>query len=261
MKVNERQQDILKRIARQGSVLVKELAHVYRVTEDLIRKDLNKLEAEGLLDRVHGGAERKTNKFEASSIHYRLQLDSPEKKAIAEQAMTLIANGDYIFLDTSSTSAQIAARLATSGKEVTVITDMLAILQLLSDIEGITLIAIGGQYNAYTGGFSGHEALRQIGQYTVDKAFISCRSVSLEDGCLIEGFIDIGNTKRAILDIARHKIVATQARKYRSSGIYRFYRLADIDTVILDHPLSEDQAAQLEALDIAILSAKEDPKA
>ena len=136
MKVNERQQDIMKRISRQGSVLVKELALIYRVTEDLVRKDLKKLEEHGLLDRVYGGAERKTNKFEASGIHYRLQLDGPEKKIIAEQAMTLIANGDYIFLDTSSTSAQIASLLVDSQKEVTVITDMLVIMQLLADVDG-----------------------------------------------------------------------------------------------------------------------------
>lgn len=252
MKVNERQEDILKRLSRQGSVLVKELAHVYRVTEDLIRKDLKKLEDQGLLDRVYGGAERKTNKFEASGIHYRMQLDSPEKKSIAQGAMSLIQKGDYIFLDTSSTSAHIAMALATSGLELTVITDMLAIMNLLCDIEGITLIGIGGQYNPYTGGFTGQEALRQIAQYTVDKAFISCRSVSLEDGFLIEGFMEIGNTKRAILDIGRHKIVATQALKYRSSGLYRFYAISDLDAVITDKPLSDKQRDQLMALDISV---------
>ncbi len=256
MKVNERQQDILNRLARHGSVLVKELAITYRVTEDLIRKDLKKLEEQGLLDRVYGGAERKTNKFEASSIHYRLQLDAPEKKIIAEQAMTLIVNGDYIYLDTSSTSAHIASLLAKSGKEITVITDMLAIMDLLSDVEGITLIAIGGQFNPYTGGFSGHEALRQISQYTVDKAFISCRSVSLVDGYLIEGFIDIGNTKRAILDIARQRIVATQALKYRSSGLYRFYKVKDLDVVIVDCPLKPEDQTALEAFDVAVICPK-----
>lgn len=253
MKVEDRHKDILKRLSRYGSVLVKELALEYRVTEDLVRKDLKKLEDQGLLDRVYGGAERKTNKFEASSIHYRLQVDAPEKAAIAKTAVSLIANGEYIFLDTSSTSAQIARALKASGKEITVLTDMLEIMHLLSDVDTITLIAIGGQYNPYTGGFSGHEALRQIQQYSVDKAFISCRSVNLSDGYLQEGFIDIGNTKRAILEIARQKIVATQALKYKSSGVYRFYRLDAIDMVILDKHLSQEDAARLAELEVDVV--------
>jgi len=252
MNVSERQQDILKKLTKYGRVSVKELAIDYRVTEDLIRKDLKKMEHLNLLDRVYGGAERKHNKFEASSIHYRMQINQAQKEAIAQEAVKLIDNGHYIFLDTSSTSAHIATLLASSGKELTVITDMLIIMELLAPVDGITLIAIGGQYNPYTGGFTGHEALRQIQQYTVDLAFISCRSVSLKDRYLIEGFIDIGNSKRAILDSARKRIVATEAIKYQSSGIYKFYPLEAIDTVIIDRPLSEEATRQLQEMEIEL---------
>lgn len=256
MNASERLNDILKQLNKYGSVSVKEMAINYRVTEDLIRKDLKKLEGQGLLDRVYGGAERKKNKFEASSIHYRMQINEPEKAAIAKAAAHYIQNGDYIFLDTSSTSAHIAKILAESGKEITVLTDMLEIMQTLSAVDDITLIAIGGQYNPYTGGFLGQESVRQISQYTVDKAFISCRSVSLEDGYLIEGFIDIGNTKRATLEIARKRIVATQSLKYRSSGVYRFYKIQDIDLVIVDKELEEWELRKLKELEVEIVVAK-----
>ncbi len=256
MNASDRLNDILKSLNKYGSVSVKELAINYRVTEDLIRKDLKKLESQGLLDRVYGGAQRIKNKFEASSLHYRMQVNTQEKTAIARKAVSLIKNGEYIYLDTSSTSAHIAQILAQSNLEITVLTDMVEVIQTLANVDDITLIAIGGQYNPYTGGFLGQESVRQISQYTVDKAFISCRSVSLEDGYLIEGFIDIGNTKRAILEIARTRIVATQALKYRSSGVYRFYKVADIDMVIVDKPLEDAQVHQLKELEVTVLVAE-----
>ncbi|MCK8060413.1 MULTISPECIES: DeoR/GlpR family DNA-binding transcription regulator [unclassified Fusibacter] len=245
MKASDRSTDIIKKLNRHGRISVKELAIDYRITEDLVRKDLKKLEKQGLLDRVYGGAERKKNKFEAQSIHYRVQVDEEDKASIAKKAVQIITNGEYIFLDTSSTSVHIAKELARSNLEVTVVTDMLEITNILSVCEDVTLIAIGGIYNTYTGGFEGPEAISQIRKYAVDKAFVSCRSVDLHGGDLIEGFVDIGNTKKVILDIARTKIISTTANKYRSSGIFKFYRLEAIDYVITE---KEFDMAQLNKL-------------
>lgn len=245
MRVEDRLKEIVSLIDRYGRMQVKELALRYRVTEDLIRKDLKKLEAQGLIDRVYGGAERIKNKFEVSSIHYRMQVDDASKHIIAGQAVALIKKGDYLFLDTSSTSAAIARHLTTAKKEVTVITAMLEIITMLAEVDCITLIAIGGVYNPYTGGFGGQEALRQIHTYRVDKTFISCRSVDLESGHLICGFIDIGHEKKAALDIAREKIVSTQLLKYQNSGVFVFYDLKAIDRVIVEDSFSEDQLKHL----------------
>lgn len=245
MRAQERVNEIYAKVQKYGTVHVKTLAIEYRVSEDLIRKDLKKLEKEGLLDRVYGGAERKNNKFESSSIHSRLESDVQAKVAIALKAVRCIEPLDYVFLDTSSTSVFIAKALGESGKEVTVITDMLEIMQIASGYESLNLIAIGGNFNAYTGGFSGQTAIDQIKCYAVDKAFVSCRSVDIDGGCLLEGFVDIGHSKKAILDIARKRYISTQTTKYRSSGVYKFYKLENIDFLITEKPLSDVQVEKI----------------
>lgn len=253
MTASERLSDIRQRVEKQGTVLVKTLAYEYRVTEDLIRKDLKKLEKLNVVDRIYGGAERKKNKFQASTFGYRIEANIDEKKKIAEKAINLIKPGNYIFLDTSSTSYYIAKHIAESEIEVTIITDMLAILMLLSEYRSIKLIGIGGEYDAYTGGFFGPEASGQIKKYKTDVAFVSCKSINVKEGYLLEGFAEIGNQKKFILDNAKTKVIATQKSKYNDSGVYRFYDLKEIDIVITEDCLDLLVIEQLKELKIKVI--------
>lgn len=241
MTAKERLNTILYRIENHGQVEVKALAVEFRVTEDLIRKDLKKLEKMDLIDRVHGGAERKTKKFETSGILYRLSVNEKGKVAIAEKAYELLRSGDHVFLDTSSTSGHIAHVIQNGPKELTVITDMLYVMTCLSGAPHVRLIAIGGNYTPYSGGFSGLDSAAQIKRFKVDVAFVSCRSVDLDQGALYEGFSDIGETKRLILNTASTKVVATQYSKLSNKGVYHFYDLSDIDWLITDEALSDSQ--------------------
>lgn len=237
MLAKERLNTIIKLLEDEGTVQVKHLAKKFNVTEDLIRKDLKKLEKLGLIDRVHGGAERREKKFELSTIQHRMAHRAAHKKIIAEKAYNFIESGEHIFLDTSSTSAHIADCIAEGEKQVTVITDMLYILTRLSGLKHVTVIAIGGTYNRYTGGFHGHFSLETIRRFALDRAFVSCRSIDVVRGAVFEGFMDIAETKRAILDTARVKVVATQCLKFENQGVFEFYDLAAIDVIICEAPL------------------------
>lgn len=241
MLAKERLDKIVKMIEEEGMVQVKPLAHLFCVTEDLIRKDLKKLEHMQLIDRIHGGAERKKNKFEVSTIHHRMAQSEHAKCIIAEKAYAYLEVGDHLFLDTSSTSAHIARRIAQGDKEITVITDMLYNMQVLSASSHVHLISIGGNYNHYTGGFHSQSSIKQIEKFRVDKAFVSCRSVDLISEGLYEGFIDIGETKKAILDTAKYKIVATTKSKFENRGVFKFYALSGIDGVISDEAFSPQE--------------------
>lgn len=253
MTARERLNTILNRIESHGQVEVKALAIEFRVTEDLIRKDLKKLEKLQLIDRVHGGAERKTKKFETSGILYRLSVNEQAKITIARRAYGLLKSGDHVFLDTSSTSGHIAHEIKNGKKELTVITDMLYNMTCLSQAPHVNLIAVGGNYNAYTGGFSGLESVEQIKRIKVDYAFISCRSIDLTTGGIYEGFSDIGHTKRSILETAATKVVATQHDKLYNRGVFKFYDLRDLNWLITEGHFSESEKLLLDQWDIKIL--------
>lgn len=253
MTASERLKDITEQIEKLGTVQVKVLAKNYHVTEDLIRKDLRKLERLGIVDRVYGGAERKKNKFQNASVLYRLESCSEEKTIIAKKAHQLVNEMDYVYFDTSSTSYFTAVELAKSGKQVTVITDMLAIMKALSEYTNIKLIGIGGDFDYYTGGFLGASSISQIRSFHVDIAFISCKSINLERNALLEGFVEIGHQKKSILDIARIKVALLMHLKFRETGVFQFYDANHLDYIITETEVSDLEMKQIKDLKIKLV--------
>lgn len=241
MRAKDRLNEIVKMLNKHGRVHVKDLSLKFDVTEDLIRKDLKKLEEEDLIDRIYGGAERKSKKFDASNIKYRMNLHKEKKEFLANKAMKTIENGDTIFLDTSSTCATLAMELLKSTLEVTVITNMLEIVRILEDNNHIRIILLGGLYDRQIGGFVGHEVIEEIKTYYVDKAFVSCMSVDLEKGVLLSSTKDIGLTKKAMLDHSRKAICMIESRKLNYLGLLKFYELKDLDLIILDREAKKEE--------------------
>lgn len=253
MRANERLNEIVKILNKQGRVHVKDLSQMFEVTEDLIRKDLKKLEEKDLIDRIYGGAERKTKKFDVSNVKYRMNINKDEKEIIVKKAEALIENGDVIFLDTSTTTATLAALLARGHKELTVITNMLEIVRILEGNNDIITILIGGLYNRKIGGFVGQEAVERIEEYYVNQAFISCMSVDLEDGVLVSSTKDIGLSKTAILKQARQKILLLETRKFEHEGMVKFYDLRSIDVIIAERAFNENEKNRLNKLKVEML--------
>lgn len=253
MRANERLNEIVKLLNRQGRVHVKDLSKTFNVSEDLIRKDLKKLEDKGLIDRIYGGAERKSKKFDASNIKYRMNIHKESKEKITKKVEKLIENGDTIFLDTSSTSLTLATLLKSKHKELTVITNMLEVVRILEDNNDIRTILIGGLYNRMLGGFVGHGAIETIQSYYVDKAFVSCMSLRLEDGVLISSTSDIGATKRAILNQAERKILMMETRKFQHKGTVKFYDMNDLDILVTEKALSNQEKTLIKDYNIQII--------
>lgn len=241
MRATERLEEIINILHKHGKIYVKELSHYFNVSEDLIRKDLRKLEERHLLERVHGGAELKHKKFDASNVKYRMQVNRPQKRIIAKKIITLLDNEDTLFLDTSTTCAIIAEEIAKIDIELTIFTNMLEIIKILEDNPRMTVIGVGGEYDASIGGFTGHYALSFIQQLTVDKAIVSCMSANISNNCLISSTLDIGHTKKAILQTGRIKILATETRKFCDTGVFRFYPISDLNYIATDATLEVEK--------------------
>ena len=252
MRANERLNEIVKILNKQGRVHTKDLSLMFDVTEDLIRKDLKKLEEKDLIDRIYGGAERKTKKFDVSNVKYRMNIHKEEKELIAKKSEALINNGETIFLDTSTTSATLATVLAKGNKELTVITNMLEIIRILENNNDIITILIGGLYNRQIGGFVGHEAIDKIGEYHVDKAFISCMSVDLIRQELLSSTKDIGFTKKQIFNQARQKILTLETRKFKHEGMVKFYDLDLVDVIVTDRMLNQEELDCIKELKVKV---------
>ena len=153
MFMEERQAKILEMLEQNGKVLVKELAEIFGVTEDSIRKDLGALEMEGQLKRTYGGAVAIQEKLHVAESNRRRIREVEAKRKIAAAAVKLINPSDLIFLDTSTISIAIAEILEKSETPYKVLTNMIDVLVMLARNPKINLIFAGGQINKNRDGF------------------------------------------------------------------------------------------------------------
>ena len=131
MFVKERLEIIMSLLKEKGKIEVNDLSKKFSVSKDLIRKDLQKLEDQGLLERTYGGAIPKRTIVKNLSIWSRITSNTEEKKKIAKKALSLIKPNDTVFLDITSINYYLADEIDSSGINVTVITNMIDIMHLL----------------------------------------------------------------------------------------------------------------------------------
>ena len=203
MFAQERQESIVSQVNAEGSVRVKDLSLKFEVTEDCIRKDLALLEKKGLLKKAYGGA-----------VSVRLN----ERIVIGKKAFELIENQDTIFLDVSLTSLEIAKLLRESTLQVTVITNMIDVLNILNHCQHIAMIFIGGQLNQEGDGFWGTLALEMVKLFKIDKSFLGVVGVDTVNGKLSTYHIDDGMMKKNVIEQSQKSYLLCEERKLKEDG-------------------------------------------
>ena len=210
-------------IMKKGSITVAELAQIFSVTEETIRRDLKYLEDEKFLTRTYGGAYIQENVESELDLSLRETLCIDSKQAIAKRCIELIRHGDTIFLDTSTTALYIA--IAIRDMPLTVLTNSLLVIEQLQDCENIHLIAIGGNYSHKVRAFLGQTTVHILKNYFVDKTFISCRTLSMEYG--------ITDADEAVA-LVRQKIIKQSNAVYLIADYTKFDRTSFISVCNFD---------------------------
>ena len=139
----ERRNQILEKLQIEKRVVVSELSQLYKVSEETIRRDLDKLEKEGLAIKSYGGAVINEDVSIDLPFNVRKNQNVTGKQRMAELAASLVKDGDHIFLDASTTAVFIAKALK-ERERLTVITNSLEILLELADVSGWNIISTGG---------------------------------------------------------------------------------------------------------------------
>ena len=228
---NEREREILRIIeGRGGFATVKKLCEALYASESSIRRDLTRMEQKGLIKRSYGGAEVVRNYSNAIDFDYRFNLNSAEKKAIAEKAVSLIKDGDIVFLDESSSAFYLAARL-TEKSSLTVITNNVEIINLLAK-SNVTLISSGGFLSRENRTcFVGVDAQKIFENTYADILFFSCKSLS-DDGTISDVTREEVLIKEAMLGNAAKKVFLCDSGKFGTRSAYKQCTLKDIDVLI-----------------------------
>ncbi|HEY0248134.1 MAG TPA: DeoR/GlpR family DNA-binding transcription regulator [Gryllotalpicola sp.] len=245
MLAHQREEAILGRLREIGSVSAQELVRLLDVSAPTVRRDLERLEGEGLLRRVHGGAlstQEASGGDEAPFGAVTAEF-APEKDAIAVAAAALVEDGQVVLLDIGTTTARIARQLR--GRAVTVITSSLAVLDELRNDEAVELVLLGGTVRRNFQTVVGPLTEDAIASVSADLAFLSCTGVRA-DGAIVDDISREASIKRAIAKSAGRLMLVATAAKFPGTGAIRIAQLEEMDAVITtasaDHAPLNDYA-------------------
>ncbi|WP_435369331.1 DeoR/GlpR family DNA-binding transcription regulator [Caloramator sp. E03] len=236
----ERLEEILKILKSEGKLKVKDLSIKFNVTEDCIRKDLKVLENKGYLKRTYGGAVLFRESAHEQDIVSRKDIDISSKTIIAQKAFDIIEDRETIFLDISTTNIILAKLLSESSKNITVVSNMLEVINVLSNKNNITAICIGGILNKNLNGFVGAASIELISKYKFDKTFIGSCGIDVFDKSITTFQIEDGITKSSIIKAGKKNYIVMEKKKFYYDGNYKFASLDDIDSIITDELIDDD---------------------
>ena len=238
----ERRNLILEKLQTERRVVVSELSQLYEVSEETIRRDLDKLEKEGLATKSYGGAVINENVSIDLPFNIRKNQNVGGKQKMAEIVAEMVQDGDHIFLDASTTAVFIAKALK-DKERLTVITNSMEILIELSDVSGWNIISTGGVMKEGYLAFLGSRTEEVIRSYSVDKVFFSCKALDQEWG-IMESQESFGTTKKAMIASGRKKILAVDSTKFDQTAFSVAGKLRDLDVVVTDKRPSEKWLAR-----------------
>lgn len=233
----ERHLKIVDFINMNKSARVSELSKMFSVTEETIRRDLEKLEKKGKLLRSHGGAVvvQSSDKIE-TSFSEREVTNVLEKSLIAEEAIKLIKENNKIILDASSTAWYMAKKIP--NIPLTVMTNSIKVAMELNEKSNITVISTGGTLLSKSLSFVGSLAESSFDLYHFDKAFISCSGMDIKKG-LTESNEQQARIKEQIIknvDVVNLMIDHTKLHKISFAKICD---MSEIDYLITDKTIDD----------------------
>ncbi|MEE0419304.1 MAG: DeoR/GlpR family DNA-binding transcription regulator [Lachnospiraceae bacterium] len=228
----ERKNEILATLQKEQRVLVAELSQKYNVTEETIRRDLEKLEREGFVKKTYGGAVLNKNIAMDLPLKIREKTNRKEKMIIASRVAKLVEEGDCIMLDSSSTSLMIAQELK-KRKKLTVITNSVEVLIELSGNEGIKVISTGGMLRDSSLSLVGKAAQEVLSHYNVDKAIISCKGIDMEKGVTDSHEME-ADVKIGMCNCAKTVILAADSSKMGEIYFVKVWKMRTGDILVTD---------------------------
>lgn len=258
----ERRKKIVELVERDGHAEVENLARMFNVGVDSIRKDLQDLAKEGKLVRVYGGATRlekddppapkMTAPAAANPIPSLTERrddlqgvseieDEAERKAgyarrlaVAKRAYFEINDSDSVFLDVSRTNTILADLIAAGNKKVIVTTNMIDVMRKLSNLPHVTVLGTGGYLNVQLSGFVGSATVSLLEPLLFAKAFVGTSGIDLRNAAVTSDNIDSGSVKERVIRNASYKFLLADEQKFHTHDAFRFASLSDFSAVITD---------------------------
>ncbi|MDD3252445.1 MAG: DeoR/GlpR family DNA-binding transcription regulator [Lachnospiraceae bacterium] len=248
MLVEQRYQKILDLMQEDGSVRVSRLKQEMDVSSETIRRDLENMEAQGLIRRTRGGAflnvDKKSDQESSAYTPFgtRDQEKPENKEQIAEYALHFIQEGQSIALDSGTTAFALAKAIKKHFHSLTVVTNSWAIINELSDAEGITVIATGGVFNREEKAFISDMAGMIFSKLSINTFFLTTCGISVDKGITYQRMNEI-IVQEKMMEASADTIIIADSSKL---GVNSLVKMCDVDKISMIITDSEASAEQIE---------------
>ncbi|MEU3186970.1 DeoR/GlpR family DNA-binding transcription regulator [Streptomyces sp. NPDC006923] len=244
----ERRQLILEMVRANGAVSLRELARVVQTSEVTVRRDVRALEAEGLLDRRHGGAVLPGGFTRESGFPQKSHLATAEKTAIADLAASFVEEGEAVVVGAGTTTQELARRLARIPG-LTVVTNSLLVAQALAHANRVEVVMTGGTLRGSNYALVGSGAEQSLQGLRVSRAFLSGSGLTAERGLSTSNMLS-ASVDRALVQAAAEVVVLADHTKLGTDTMFQTVPTDLISRLVTDEPPAHDDRAgtELQAL-------------
>ena len=259
MLAEQRYQEILAILRREGSVKSAQIRQALGVSGETVRRDLEAMESLGMLRRTHGGA-MPAEPGEASAaytpFYNRQQQNTGHKSQVAQLAADYIREGQSIALDSGTTALSLARVIQERFRRLTVVTNSLAVLQELGDVPGITVILTGGVYRPEEAAFSSDFATLIFSKLNIDTFFLTTCGVSVERGVTYQRMDEI-IVQESMMEAAGRTIMITDSSKLGTNSLVRMCGIDRLAMIITDSSASPEQIAPFQNAGLLVVTPNE----
>lgn len=238
----ERRSLIMKEMEEKGHVDVSDLAEKYQVTSMTIRRDLAKLEEENLVIVEYGGAVLKNGSLLEHDMSLKNYENIEEKQRIAKACNEMICDGESVFLDAGTTTAEVA-KLLSNRKNMIITTNSLLVANILARSDN-QIIMCPGAFRKTSMAYMGQLTDAFIKDFHFDKVILAVEGIHYKYGVSVPDILD-GVTKKAIINQSDHIICVADHTKFNKHFYYKICDCARIETYITDSAVDEMQKEEL----------------
>jgi len=251
----ERQEAIASLVITKGRASVAELAQIYDVTTETVRRDLAVLDRAGVVRRLHGGAVPvRALRLVEQGVGERETTRADYKDAIAAAATEFFPlNGASMLLDAGTTTGRIAALLP-ADRELVVVTNSVPIAARVAGMPSVSLQLLGGRVRGLTQAAVGEQTLRVLDTLRVDIAFIGTNAISVRHG-LSTPDSEEAAVKRAMVRSANYVVVVADSSKVGREDFVSFAPISSVDVLITDTEISTADREQFSHQGVEVVAA------
>ena len=246
-KMELRHTKILELLTEKNKVDVTELSQNLGVSQVTIRKDLDMLEKKGLIVREHGFATLNGQ----DDMNNRLAYHYDIKQQLAKSACQMIEDGETIMIESGSCCALLAQEIASTKKDVTIITNSSFIADYIRQYAQVKIILLGGEYQKEAQVVVGPMTRRCVEAFFVDKFFIGTDGFSKNTGFTGNDYMR-SETVRDMARQAAHVIVVTESSKFQQVGLVNLLPTQDVYCVVTDGMIPQESEEYLQSQNVIV---------